>query len=155
MWRTTYTDAEKNAAKTVAEKLYNDFKAGTISEDAFANLAMEHTDDSNGDNGGLYENVYPGQMIEQFNDWCFDEARQAGDYDLIETEYGWHLMFYVGDSEITYRDYMVSNDKRVEDMESWYENVKESLNWTTVDLSNVPMDLVINGEDSIWDKIFG
>ena len=142
--QTTYTDAEKNTAKLAAEKLYNEFKNGTISEDAFSSLAQIHSDDGNKSEGGLYEDVYPGQMVDSFNDWCFDEARKAGDHGLIETEYGWHLMFYCSDSETTYRDYMVSNDKRAEDMKEWYEGIIESSEYEELNMKHVPMDKILS-----------
>ena len=141
--QTNYTDAEKNAAKTEAEKLYTEFKNGTISEERFAELAKEHSDDGNASEGGLYEDVYPGQMVDSFNDWCFDEARQPGDHGLIETEYGWHLMFYSADSEQTYRDYMVSKDKRAEDMEEWYNDLIENSKYEEKTLKHVKMDLIL------------
>lgn len=141
--QTTYTEAEKKEAKLAAEKLYNEFKNGTISEDAFASLAQIHSEDSNKSEGGLYEDVYPGQMVESFNDWCFDEARKAGDHGLIETEYGWHLMFYVGDSETTYRDYMVSNDKRADDMEAWFEGIIKDSEYVENTLKHVQMDKIL------------
>ena len=34
-------------------------------------------------------------MVEAFNDWCFDEARQYGDVEIVETEFGYHIMFFV------------------------------------------------------------
>ncbi len=142
--QTTYTEAEKNAAKAQAEKLYAEFKAGTISEDAFSALAQIHSEDSNKAEGGLYEDVYPGQMVTSFNDWCFDEARKPGDHGLVETEYGWHLMFYCSDSETTYRDYMASNDKRAEDMKEWYEDIIKNSEYEELNMKHVPMDKVLS-----------
>ena len=37
-------------------------------------------------------------MVGAFNDWCFDEARFPGDSGIIETEYGYHIMYFVGDN---------------------------------------------------------
>ena len=34
-------------------------------------------------------------MVPEFNDWCFDASRQYGDYDLVKTSYGYHVMFFV------------------------------------------------------------
>jgi len=34
-------------------------------------------------------------MVPEFNDWCFDENRKYGDYDLVRTSYGYHVMFFV------------------------------------------------------------
>ena len=35
-------------------------------------------------------------MVQAFNDWCFDESRAYGDYGLVQTNYGYHVMFFVG-----------------------------------------------------------
>ena len=142
--QTTYSTAEKEAAKMAAEKLYNEFKNGAkVDEDTFAALATIHSDDGNKSEGGLYEGVYPGQMVTSFNDWCFDEARKAGDHGLIETEYGWHLMFYVGDNEQSYRDYMVSNDKRAEDMEKWFDDIIKNSEFEAKNMKYVKGDMIL------------
>ena len=90
---TTYSDDEKAAAKATAEALYTQWKDGDATEDTFATLANEKSDDGDGTTGGLFEDVYPGQMVTAFNDWCFDAARQAGDTEIVETEYGYHIMY--------------------------------------------------------------
>ena len=35
-------------------------------------------------------------MVTEFNDWCFADGRDAGDYGLVKTEYGYHIMYYSG-----------------------------------------------------------
>ena len=39
-------------------------------------------------------------MVKEFNDWCFDDVRQPGDYGIVKTEFGYHLMFFVGSNPI-------------------------------------------------------
>ena len=39
-------------------------------------------------------------MVQAFNDWCFDDIRQPGDYGLVKTEFGYHLMFFVDSQPI-------------------------------------------------------
>ena len=39
-------------------------------------------------------------MVQAFNDWCFDDIRQPGDYGLVKTEFGYHLMFFVNSQPI-------------------------------------------------------
>ena len=34
-------------------------------------------------------------MVEEFNDWCFDAARKPGDTGIVETPYGYHVMYFV------------------------------------------------------------
>ena len=38
-------------------------------------------------------------MVENFENWCFDESRQYGDSGLVRTEYGYHIMFFVASEE--------------------------------------------------------
>jgi hypothetical protein len=40
--------------------------------------------------------VAKGQMVTEFENWCFDAARKAGDKAVVQTEYGFHVMYYVG-----------------------------------------------------------
>ena len=140
----TYTDEEKAAAKTKAEELLAQFTSGETTEDAFAALAKENsTDGGSKENGGLYEDVYPGQMVRNFNDWCFDESRKPGDTGIVESDYGVHVMYFVGDSETTYRDYMITNELRSADMAKWEESLAETVTVELVDTSRVNTDLVI------------
>ena len=140
----TYSDEEKAAAKKNAEDLLQQWKDGEATEDTFAKLATEKsTDPGSKDNGGLYEDVYPGQMVPTFNDWCFDKARKTGDTGIVETSYGYHVMFYSGDSEMTYRNYLIKNALFTEKMDAWY---KETLDSCTVELQNTkyaPTDMIL------------
>ena len=52
--------------------------------------------------GGLYTDVYAGQMVATFNDWCFDPARQPGDYGIVETRFGYHIMYFSARGEDTW-----------------------------------------------------
>ena len=140
----TYTDEEKNAAHVEAMKILKEWTDGEATEESFAALANEKSDDGDGTTGGLFEDVIPGQMVENFNDWCFDEARKAGDTDLVETEYGWHVMYYVGDSETLYRDYMIENDLKNADYTAWYTELMEGVTATLVDTKYISTGLVLS-----------
>ena len=105
------SDEAKAAAKAEAEKIYQEWKDGAATEDSFAELANTYSDDTGSNtNGGLYEAVYDGRMVASVNDWLFDESRKAGDTGLVETEYGWHVMYFVGE-----------NDER------WHVNIENTL----------------------------
>ena len=149
---TTYSDAEKAAAKEAAEQILADWQAGEATEESFAALANEKSDDGDGTTGGLYENVYPGQMVVNFNDWCFDEARTAGDTGIVETEYGYHVMYYVGASEQTYRNYMIENTLRSEDVEAWYTAIVEAQTLTDGSFEYVPGGMILNSGSSTTTK---
>lgn len=142
---TVYSDEEKAEAKAKAQALLDEWLNGEATEDSFATLANQNTQDPGSvSTGGLYEDIYPGQMVETFNDWVYDESRKAGDTDLIETSYGYHVMYYVGESEITYRDYMISNTLRNEDLTEWSEGLIEATVVTVVNTKYAPFDLVLS-----------
>ncbi len=111
---TAATDEQKSAAKTTAEQIYNEWKGGGMTEDSFAELAKQKsTDPGSAENGGLYENVYNGQMTTEFNNWCFDTSRKSGDSGIVETEYGYHIMYFSGKGDdywtVQVRNTLVSN----------------------------------------------
>ena len=95
---TTATAEEIAAAKTKAEGILAQYTAGTRTEDAFAELAKANSED-NAEAGGLYENVYQGQMVEAFDTWIFDPARLPGDTGVVQTNYGFHVMYFVSNSD--------------------------------------------------------
>ena len=103
---TVYSEEEWETCRQAAQEILDTWLAGEKTEDSFAQLANTHTADGNDSNqdgvpdGGLYTDVYEGQMVPAFNDWCFDASRQYGDYDLVRTEYGYHVMFFVKSTPI-------------------------------------------------------
>jgi hypothetical protein len=94
------TDEQKAAAKAEAEQILADYLAGEKTQEAFEKLGEEKTDDSN----VVYEGVAKGQMVEAFENWIFDEARTAGETGIVETEYGYHVMFFIGDGKLAWEN---------------------------------------------------
>lgn len=108
----------KAAAKARADELLAQWKSGEATEESFAALAMAESVDGSKYDGGLYTQVAQGQMVTAFNDWCFDESRKAGDTDVIETEYGYHVMYFVGEN-LPYWQTIVVTDLKVPDYSEW------------------------------------
>ena len=102
----TYSDAEWEACRAEAQAVLDQWLAGDMTEEHFAELANQYTADGNDANydgepdGGLYTDVYVGQMVPEFENWCFDETRQIGDTGLVQTTYGWHVMYFVGSKPV-------------------------------------------------------
>lgn len=99
---TTYSDAEWEAARAEAQDILDQWLSGDATEEEFGDLANSHSHDSDGTDGGLYTDVYQGQMVPEFDAWCFDEARVVGDYGLVKTQYGYHVMYFSGRTPIWY-----------------------------------------------------
>ena len=97
------TDEDWAAAEVKAQEVLDEWLNGDKTEESFAGMAAHHSQDpGSSGNGGLYENVYVGQMLPEFEAWCFDEARKVGDYGIVKTDYGYHIMYFVGSVEIWY-----------------------------------------------------
>lgn len=95
-----YSEEDWAACEAEVQKIYDEWQAGDKSEQSFADFAVKYSQDGNAAQGGIYENVPQGAMVETFNDWCFDESRQFGDHGLVKTQYGYHIMFFVDSNEI-------------------------------------------------------
>lgn len=107
------TDEEKSEAKVQAEALYQDWLAGEKTEESFSEMAKESSEDTGSqEDGGLYANIrISDSYVQAFKDWSFDPARKAGDTEIIETEYGYHIMYFVSDNT---------------DDPDWYNTIKEA-----------------------------
>ncbi len=91
-----YTDEEWADCLTKAKGILDMYLAGEQTETAFTELALQYNEDTGSlSNGGLYSYVAPGDMVEAFDAWCFDESRKTGDTGLVRTEFGYHIMYYV------------------------------------------------------------
>ena len=146
---TTYSDAEKAAAKEKAEAILKEWTEGKATEESFGELAHEKsTDTGSKENGGLYEAVYPGQMVAPFENWCYEEGRKAGDTGIVQTDYGYHVMYFSGDNEVNYRDYMVTNDLLSADIEKWQTALNDAMKVTENNTKHINRDLVLGQSSS-------
>ena len=102
--------AAKDAAKARAEEIYAQWQAGEMTEESFSELAQENSSDGSASNGGLIAEIYPGQTVDAFDAWCFEEGRKTGDTGIVETEFGYHIIFFVGQCGESYWHSIVSDD---------------------------------------------
>ena len=109
-------------AKAAAEALLEQIKAacnedGTISKEKFQEFGAK-THDSN----VFYEDVNKGDMVEEFEDWLF-AATKVGEFGLVETTYGWHIMYYGGEGEDIAWRLDANAGATTEDISTWYEGL--------------------------------
>ena len=78
----------------------------SVAESVFSAYGELYTSDSN----VFYYGVAPDEMVKEFNDWMFDNSRVEGEVSYVKTEYGYHVMYYVGD-----------------ECESWFYEVRNTL----------------------------
>ncbi|MBE6629728.1 MAG: hypothetical protein E7624_02625 [Ruminococcaceae bacterium] len=111
----------------------------TIDKAVFEAYGKQYTEDGN----VFYEDVYVGQMVATFENWLFDPARVVGEISepAVESPYGYHTMFYVG------------NEKPV-----WKDTVRSALAEQAYGAMMEQMEAGTDftyGEDSLYDLIAG
>ena len=117
------SDDKIKQAETNAKKALADWEAGDKTEDSFAQYATDLSEDTgSASTGGLYENVVPGQMVPEFDSWIFDEARKEGDTEIVKTDYGYHVMYFVKAND-SYKDVTIRNEKATEDVNTLTEDL--------------------------------
>ena len=78
----------KDEAKAKADELLRKVRSNP---DSFADLAKENSDDPGSKNtGGIYDDVYKGQMVPEFDKFVFSNG--VGSTDVVETEFGYHVI---------------------------------------------------------------
>ena len=97
----SYSAAVVLEAYKKAKAVYDEYMKGEKTEEAFAALASQSEDPGSAENGGLYEDVSRGQMVAPFDEWCFSPERKPGDVGLVQTSYGWHVMYFVSRGELS------------------------------------------------------
>ena len=88
--------AKDKATYLKAQNILLEYLEGEHTADAFGALAKKYTEDSNGDQGGLYEDVAIGDMVSEFESWCTAKGRKEGNVGIVETTYGYHVMYFEG-----------------------------------------------------------
>ncbi len=125
------TTSEKATYKEKAQAILDEYLKNPTEEN-FANLAKEKTEDPGSkDNGGLYEDLNADtSFVQPFKDWYLDASRKAGDTGIVETDYGYHVMYYSKATGVT-----------------WSENVKSMI------LSEAVEKLYAENIDVLTDSI--
>ena len=63
----------------------------------------------------------------------------------METDYGFHIMFYSGDSETIYRDFLIRNQLVNADTEAWYTGLVEAMTVTDGDTKYLTRGMILSG----------
>lgn len=137
---TVYSDAEWEACRVKAQALLDEWLKGDATEESFATMAtLKSEDPGSKSQGGLYEMVPKGQMVEPFESWCLEEGRQKGDYGLVKTSYGYHIMYFVESDEawIRYCRSSVVGDKASKFLSDLMKNCEMTVQYSKILLADV------------------
>lgn len=120
------TDEQKKAAKASADKIYKEWQSGAKTEDSFAALAKEKSKDTgSAADGGLISGITSSaNYVETFRNWATDSSRKVGDTGIVESEYGYHIMYYSG-SDYAWKS-AIRSAKASEDFEKQLDELEGS-----------------------------
>ena len=126
----TYSDEAKAAAKAKADEILAAFNQGDKTEEDFAVLAFLLSEDGgSSSNGGLYSTVEQGQMVKEFDEFCFDESRQPGDTAVVYGESGayagYHVTYFV--EKLPARDASARDALRSKALNDWSTEITEGI----------------------------
>ncbi|MCD7853538.1 MAG: peptidyl-prolyl cis-trans isomerase, partial [Oscillospiraceae bacterium] len=124
-----YTEEAQEEALSTLQAIYDEWLTDPT-EDYFATLAEENSDDTGSNtNGGLYENVTRHQMVTAIDSFLFEEGAEAGDTAIVfgENGYyqGYHLVYYVGEG-VVYRDSLAESALRSADYNAYLDGLLAS-----------------------------
>ncbi len=108
--------SSKEEAKAKAESLLEEWKNGEATEESFGKLARLNSSDQNSfENGGRYMYLREGEIGQaKFDDWCFSVVRKPGDTGIVETEYGYHVIYFIGDGVPTWQATLLGGMQEME-----------------------------------------
>lgn len=122
----TSTDEDWAACEEAINAIADEWEDSDKTEETFAALAEEKSEDTgSAADGGLIENVHKGQMVEDFNSWCFEDGRKIGDYGVVKSTYGYHLIYLSGFGDEYWKE-LADNGKRSDDYDAWLTEAKAS-----------------------------
>lgn len=121
-------------AKAKAEDILAQWKSGPATEESFAALAAEYSEDEGSvERGGLYDSVMQGTMVDEFDAFCFNEDHKSGDTAIVYgnngSYEGYHVMYFVGEgnpaNNTTGQSYI-----RNEKASAWIEDLTKTVDAT-------------------------
>ncbi len=146
------TDSEKEPYLKKAQDVLDLYKKNPT-EDNFIQLVTEYSGDTASvADGGLFTSVKSdGEYVEEFEKWSVDPTRQVGDTGIIETGYGYHIMYFVkshGDGKEYHITRAVAADKYYE---AFTKAIKEQL--STIDLRSKKIKEITTEQNKLFKTL--
>ena len=120
----TVSDEAAAAAIEKMDGYLKEWEASDLTEDTFAAMANQYSEDTGSNTaGGLYTGIYKGQMVKPVNDWLFDPERSVGDVTIVQSSFGYHLMYFAGTGS-NYKTTTITETLRTEEYDAWVAGIK-------------------------------
>lgn len=94
----TNLDTAKLWANNILDLYNND-----ANEETFKKLVLQYSsEESTLYSYGLYRDSKPSELLPNLSTWAYEENRQPGDTTIIASEYGYHIMYFIGDGNFAF-----------------------------------------------------
>lgn len=144
----------KNRAEAVLKSWEESWLTVRNQEANFARVTNAKSQDENSSFcGGLYMGLHQGQLLEPLDDWCFDPERQPGDTAVIQSEQGFHILFFRGagrDEEKAEELFYAAGEKLVAELAERYPM---SVDYSAVCLGTREGDAKITVEEFLYPDV--
>ncbi len=123
-----------------AQDVLDEWNAAGNTDEAFQELVLEYSDDLGSNlSGGLYEGVKEGELEETIDAWVFDDAREVGEVQLVDSDFGTHIVVFLGDTGEAW-EYTVAQDIKVDNIETLSEEylAKHTVNIDKNAMNDIP-----------------
>ena len=97
-----YTEEALQEALKEAQNILAMWETGGKTEELFIDLTGKYTQDTGYEyNGGLYTDIYSeSSYVPEFLAWAIDPENKPGDCEIVRTDYGYHIMYMVGNEPV-------------------------------------------------------
>jgi len=118
-------------ARLQAEEILSEWRADGATEERFIELVREYSADYRGEEDpGFYGDIdHNTPFVEEFLEWTIDPARRPGDVEIVETQFGFHIMYFIQQSPLDLRQTLASNDMSREAFADWIEEATAASSW--------------------------
>lgn len=92
---------EQDASEEEIAKALEDAENTLLQVKGYDDMVLigdKHTRDGTALESAEYT-VSKGEMVKEFEAWCFDATRKVGDKEIVRTDFGFHVIFFVGSAE--------------------------------------------------------
>lgn len=128
MYATVLTEEiEEEEALDRLTKAKDEWLSGEKTGESFGKLADKFYDsEDENEDGGSYVLIAKGDMVEAIDEWIFDENRKEGDCEVVKSDSGCHLLYFIGEDMPKWK-LDVQNQMSYENVSKVYEDTSREL----------------------------